>query len=64
MAGRPTEAALRAAQLVAAGLSYRAAARQAGVSLSTCQRACAAAGVVSSNPVGRPASSAPVQPLP
>ena len=45
-------------------LSYRAAAQQAGVSLSTCQRACAAAGVASSNPVGRPASSAPVRPAP
>jgi transposase len=59
MAGRPTEAALRAAQLVAAGMSFRAAAQQAGVSLSTCQRACAAAGVASSNPVGRPAQDAP-----
>jgi len=57
MSGRPTEAAKRAAKLVAAGLSYRAAAQKAGVSLSTCQRACAAAGVSSANPVGRPSSA-------
>jgi len=61
MSGRSTEAAHLAARLVAGGLSYRAAAQQAGVSLSTCQRACAAAGIASANPVGRPASSAPTR---
>lgn len=54
MAGRPSAAADRAAQLVAQGLSYRAAAAKAGVSLSTCQRACERLGIVSRLPVGRP----------
>jgi transposase len=43
MSGRPTEASARAAKLVAGGLSYRAAAKAAGVSLSTCYRAVLAA---------------------
>ena len=52
MAGRQSAAADKAVRLVRAGLSFRAAAAKAGCSLSTTQRACAAAGVVSSKKVG------------
>ena len=55
MSGRQSAAADQAVRLVRAGLSFRAAAAKAGCSLSTAQRACAAAGVVSANRVGRPA---------
>lgn len=54
MSAHKPRAAAKAARLVAAGLSYRAAAKAAGVTLSTCQRACAAAGIRSANAVGRP----------
>lgn len=59
MSGRPSAAADKAARYVANGLSYRAAAAKAGVSLSTCQAACQRLGIVSSLPVGRPPTKAP-----
>jgi len=47
MTARATEASARAAEYVRQGLSFREAAKKAGVSLSTCQAACRRAGVVS-----------------
>jgi transposase len=58
MTGRRLERSTRAAKYVRDGMSYREAAKKAGVALSTCQRACKADGVVSRNAVGRPANKA------
>jgi transposase len=51
-------AAAAAARYVAQGMSYRAAAAKAGVTLSTCQAACKRMGISSRNPVGAPRKTA------